>query len=230
VNPVLNVIALKELKPRWQKAADELIGSLLKLGTFDAVTSVAQPFPMAVFADAVGLGPHGRDNLLALGSLAFETVGPHTDRVRCALAEAGMLAEWVDRASSREMLAPGGFGRAIHAGVDRGQITEPQARLLVRSLLMAGVDTSASAISATLHAFATCPAQWQLLRRRPELTKTALDEVLRWDSVVHCFFRTTTCDAEVEGPRPFQFIPRSCCSSRPRIGIHVNGPRLSNSI
>ncbi|HEY3656323.1 MAG TPA: hypothetical protein VGL34_15260 [Steroidobacteraceae bacterium] len=228
VNRVVNVAALESLRAIWKTTAEEMIPSLCTKGRIDAVPELAEAFPIKVFGDAVGIGPGGRGNLLALGSLALEVVGPRTERVERALAEAGMLTAWSTAASQRSALAPGGFGLNIYAAVDRGEITESQAALLVRSLLSAGVDTTVSGIGAALHAFATNPAQWSVLRSRPELAKSALDEVLRWDSVVQCFFRTTTRDVQVAGvdiPNESKIMLFFAAAN----GIRTGGRTLTNS-
>lgn len=62
---------------------------------------------------------------------------------------------------------------------DRGEITAQHAPLIVRSLLAAGVDTTVHALGAVLYGFAAHPAQWQRLRQRPELARTAFDEAVR---------------------------------------------------
>jgi len=50
-------------------------------------------------------------------------------------------------------------------------------------------------------AFATFPGEWQRLRADRSLLKPAFDEVLRWESPVQTFFRTTTRAVEVAGVR-----------------------------
>lgn len=199
VSRVLNATALKGLRLRWREKAGQLIGNLVGRGSFDAIPEIAEAFPLSVFGDAVGLPPTDRRKLIELGNLAFESVGPRTPRVVDVFAGAPEIIAWSDRACRRESLAPSGFGAQIFDAADEGRITDRQAQLLVRSLLSAGVDTTVSGLGAALHAFAANPEQWAILRQRPELLKTSLDEVLRWDSVVQCFFRTTSRIVDVEG-------------------------------
>ncbi|CAN7330420.1 cytochrome P450 [Arthrobacter sp. LjRoot78] len=100
---------------------------------------------------------------------------------------------------ARDVLTADGFGAQIWAAADRGDITEAQAPLIVRSLLTAGVDTTVNGLAAVLYAFATHPDQWDLLREKPALSCTAFDEAVRIESPVQTFFRTTTRDIEVGG-------------------------------
>jgi cytochrome P450 len=190
---VLGPRALRQLRERWAADAGELVDQVLAEGTeFDAVTALSQAFPLRVFPDAVGLGPDGRENLLPYGDHAFNAFGPSNDLVAKGAPRVAELSAWVGEQCRREALSEEGFGAAIWAAADRGDITPRQAPLIVRSLLTAGVDTTVHGISAVLYAFATHPAQWGRLVADPSLARVAFDEAIRWESPVQTFFRTTT--------------------------------------
>ena len=80
------------------------------------------------------------------------------------------LSTWIAAQCARDVLTSDGFGAQIWAAADRGDITEAQAPLLVRSLLTAGVDTTVNGLAAVLYAFATNPDQWTRLRENPALS------------------------------------------------------------
>ncbi|MFF1298366.1 MULTISPECIES: cytochrome P450 [unclassified Streptomyces] len=192
--------ALRRLREAWQQAAEELVEHVLADATeFDAFTELARAFPLAVFPDAVGLGPHGRENLLPYGNMAFNSFGPVNDLVKADAHRVAELSAWVRAQCAREALAEDGFGARIWAAADRGDLTHAQAPLVVRSLLTAGVDTTVHGLAACLYAFATHPEQWQRLRERPELARVAFDEAVRWQSPVQTFFRTATTDVTIAG-------------------------------
>jgi hypothetical protein len=69
----------------------------------------------------------------------------------------------------------------------------------VRSLLSAGLDTTIIAIGNGLYGLAANPDQWKALRDNPALIRSAFDEMLRWESPVQTFFRTTTVEVELGG-------------------------------
>ena len=54
-------------------------------------------------------------------------------------------------------------------------------------------------LGSAILAFATYPDQWQILLDDTSLVKAAFDEVLRWESPVQTFFRTTTRPVDIEG-------------------------------
>jgi cytochrome P450 len=106
---------------------------------------------------------------------------------------------YVAEQCQRENLAPGGFGACIHAQVDEGAITAPEAPLLVRSLLSAGLDTTVNGIGAAVYCLARYPEQLARLRNDPTLARNAFEEAVRFESPVQTFFRTTTREVELGG-------------------------------
>lgn len=195
--------ALRRLRDVWQEAAEDLLDNVLaeRGEDFDAFDALAKAFPLRVFPDAVGLGPDGRANLLPYGNMAFNAFGPVNDLVKSDAPRVADLSAWVNAQCAREALSEDGFGARIWAAADRGELTQQQAPLVVRSLLTAGVDTTVHGLAAALYAFATHPGEWQRLRERPELARVAFDEAVRWQSPVQTFFRTATTDVEIAGVR-----------------------------
>jgi cytochrome P450 len=196
---ILGPRALRKLHDSWAADADELVDDVLAVhGTeLDAVTHLAEAFPLRVFPDAVGIPQPGRENLLPYGDHLFNAFGPANDLVAKGAPRAAELLAWTIAQCNREVLTAEGFGADIWAAADRGDITPEQAPLVVRSLLSAGVDTTVHGMSAVLYALATNPDQWQRLRAEPSLARIAFDEAVRWESPVQTFFRTTTTDVRI---------------------------------
>jgi cytochrome P450 len=203
LSEILAPLALRRLRETWQAVAEELVETVLaeRGREFDAFDALAKAFPLRVFPDAVGLGPHGRENLLPYGNMAFNAFGPRNALVEADAHRVGALSAWVNAQCAREALSEDGFGARIWAAADRGDLTPAQAPLVVRSLLTAGVDTTVHGLAAALYAFATHPQEWQRLRARPELARVAFDEAVRWQSPVQTFFRTATTDVDIAGTR-----------------------------
>ncbi|WP_328468679.1 cytochrome P450 [Actinoplanes sp. NBC_00393] len=190
--------ALHRLREQWAVNAADLVGRVLSKGdVVDAVPALAEAFPLRVFPDAVGIPADGRENLLPYGDHLFNAFGPPNDLVAAGAGRIADLSAWVNAQCARDMLDPDGFGAAIWAAADRGELTPEQAPLVVRSLLSAGVDTTVHGLSAVLYAFATHPREWQRLREQPSLARVAFDEAVRWESPVQTFFRTATRDVSV---------------------------------
>jgi len=192
---------VRDLRRGFAREAARLASELLARGTVDGVPDIAEAFPLRVFAAAVGLAEPGGDQLLAYGNMAFNAFGPRNQLTTESLRQAAEVGAWIAGQCAREALAPGGLGARIYGSVDDGSITAPEAALLVRSLLTAGVDTTVIGLGCALDCLARDPAQWQLLRADPALAGAAFEESLRFASPVQTFFRTTTRDVTVGGVR-----------------------------
>jgi cytochrome P450 len=198
---VLSPLALSALREPFARAAEALAERLLDLREFDAVPELAEAYPLAVFPDAMGMPPENRRFLLPYGNMVFNSFGPRNATFEEAVRDAAPVIAWVQAQSQRENLRPGGFGAAIHAAADRGELTAEEAPQVVRSVLTAGVDTTVSAIGAMIHCLACFPDQSAALRAEPRLARAAFEEAVRFESPVQTFFRTTTRAAEIGGER-----------------------------
>lgn len=200
---LLGVRTLRRMREHWSQEAEKAVDRALAAGgVLDGMAELAAAFPLKVFPDAVGLHPtENRDNLLAYGDLVFNAFGPQNEHFHRSAGRLAELSEWVTRLCQRESLEPDGFGAKIWEAADRGELTQEQAPLVVRSLLSAGVDTTVHGIAAILHAFATHPHEWDRLRAEPHLVRRAFDECLRWASPLQIVFHTTSQPVELEGTR-----------------------------
>lgn len=190
---------VRTLREKFEADADALVAMLVEKGTFDAQSELAEAYPLRVFPDAVGLPADGRENLLPYGSMAFNAFGPDNDLRREAMKTGAAAAPWIMDHCKRENLAPGGFGMQIYASADEGVVSEDEAGLLVRSFLTAGVDTTVNGLGNAIFSFVQNPQQWDALREDPTRAKQSFDEVLRFESPVQTFFRTTTKQVEIGG-------------------------------
>ena len=194
LEPILAPRALRRLRDSWEAAAVELVDQLLERGTIDAVTDIAEAFPLRVFPDAVGIQQEGREHLLPYGDHTFNAFGPDNHLVERGKNRLPEVAGWVNEQCARDRLTADGFGARIWEAADRGDITHEQAPLIVRSLLTAGVDTTVHALAAVIEGFLSAPDQWEFVRRDPSRARIAFDEAIRWASPVQTFFRTATVD------------------------------------
>ena len=197
----LSPAVLRELRPTFETEARTLIDDLARKGTFDGVTELAEVYPVRVFADAVGLRPDGRENLLPYAAAVFNDFGPRNHLFEHTRRGADAVRDWVVAQCHRAELRPGSIGARVFQAVDRGEASEEEGQKLVRSLLTAGLDTTVYGLGNALFSFATHPGAWDLLRADPSLARSAFEEVLRFESSVQTFFRTTTRETELGGVR-----------------------------
>jgi cytochrome P450 len=191
--------AARAMRDTFHEEADRLIDRALALGTLDAIPELVQRFPLTVFPDAVGLAAEGRENLLTYGAMVFGAFGPVTPWYENLMLQAPRVGAWIDARCAREALSPKGLGAALYDAADAGEITCDEARLLVRSLLSAGVDTTIDSIGLALRCLIDHPDQWRLLRSDPSLARAAFEEATRYDSSSQSLFRTTLREVEFAG-------------------------------
>lgn len=194
---LLTPAAIRELRKTFEPEAVRLVDDILARSEFDAVTHLAEPFPMRVFPDAVGLLPEDRHNLISYGRMNFDSMGPENDIYADTMANVDEVSAWIDAQCVREKLRPDGLGAQVYAAVDSGEVTTDEAALLVRSFLSAGIDTTVNALASAVYCMASNPGQWRILNDDLTLVAPAFEEVLRYESPFQHFFRTASCDVRI---------------------------------
>ena len=198
---VLSGPAIRRLRASFQTQAERLVEELFSRGEFDAVKDLAVAYPLKVVGDAVGIPPEGRECLLPFGNMLFNSFGPENEVFRQSIIESERVVPALFAQCDRGALTPDGFGMQFYRAADEGRFPAEYAPVLVRSILSAGFDTTVCGLSNAIYGFATNPEQWQILRENPALIRTAFDEIIRWESPVQTFFRTTSKEVEIAGVR-----------------------------
>jgi 4-methoxybenzoate monooxygenase (O-demethylating) len=196
---VLSPGNIRKLRDQFERDAEVLVDRVVALGRFDGIKDLAEPYPVKVFPDALGLAEQGRENLLPYGSMVFNSFGPRNILTEVAFANANSVRGWIMENCARDKLAPQGLGAQIYAAVDSGELSAEEAPMLVRSFLSAGVDTTVDALGNTLWCLATFTDQWEKLRQNPSLVRNAFEEGLRYEGPAQVFFRTTVRDTTIGG-------------------------------
>lgn len=196
---ILSPKAVLQIRSAFTAVAEAMVERCVDKGTIDGIHDLAQPYPLKVFPDAVGVGDDGRENLLVYGDLIFNSMGPRNELLAKAAARMGPVTEWIMDHCRRENLRPGGFGDQIYQAADAGEITHEQAPLLVRSFLSAGVDTTINGLGNVLYSLAHHPDEYARLHADPTLARPAFEEGLRYESTAQTFFRTSGGDTQIAG-------------------------------
>ncbi|MEC7760689.1 MAG: cytochrome P450 [Pseudomonadota bacterium] len=198
-NRTLSAVAVRTLRAHFTEVAEALVDRLLAKRHIDAVTELAQAYPLSVFPDALGIAKTGRERLLPLADLAFNTHGPDNARRAASIAELSTHYPYMRDACQRENLSPDGFGAKIFEHVDAGDITLDEADGLMRALLTAGMDTTVHALGAAVELLASNPDQWDMLRADPSRARNTFDETVRHASPLQTFARTTDTPTTLGG-------------------------------
>jgi 4-methoxybenzoate monooxygenase (O-demethylating) len=201
MNKLFSAKALEPLFDSWRLEANALVAKLVQQRQFDAVTDLASVYGHSIVPREIGLMEVRPDLITTFGSAGTNSVYPHNARYRDSQADP-LLPEaiaWVSDSCARERLSPDGWGAAVHTAADRGDCTRAKALMLVWSLIVAGTENTVIAMGNLIHAFATHPDQWSMLKADRALVRNAVEELLRWDGPNLQFFRTTAQETPFGG-------------------------------
>jgi cytochrome P450 len=190
------------LRPRIEQIVDELLGGMAGRGEMDVVRDLAYPLPVIVIAEMLGVPPQERDRFKHWSDEIVATLnGPFTseDVLRQARKSIDELAEYMRGVIAERRVEPRDdlISRLIEAE-EQGQIlSEDEMLASVMLLLVAGNETTTNLIGNGALALLRHPEQLDRLRSDPELVKTAVEELLRYDSPVQATGRVAKEDLTI---------------------------------
>jgi cytochrome P450 len=188
-----------ELSPEISRVTEGLLDAAPASGPLDLIEALAAPLPMIVIGNVLGVREADRESFRTWTDalLAPNPAGPVTPRQAIVGMEALLrhLVARHRRAPDDTLLS------AIVAVRDAGdQLSEDELTSLAFLLLWAGYEATVHLIGNGLLALLQHPAQLSLLRDRPELITTAVEEMLRYAAPApYAIRRFATTDLEIGG-------------------------------
>src|SRR5262245_11999175 len=85
LSSILSPAAMKQIRETFAAAAEAKAEELSAKGSFDAITDLAEAYPLSVFPDALGLEAEGREHLLPYAGVVFNAFGPPNDLRQTAI-------------------------------------------------------------------------------------------------------------------------------------------------
>lgn len=199
IEPPLQRRSLEPLRPRIQAAADALIDDLVARDAFCGVTDLAQPLPLNVVRDLVGLPTFARDEMLRWAGAAFDTLGCQNARGKAAQAHIADMRQFIGAQATVENLTPGSWTRRILELADAGEVAPELAPFAVRDLINPSLDTTISAIAHLALQLAQAPDAFRRLKAEPKLIPNAVHEAVRLGTPIRSFARHAARDIEIGG-------------------------------
>jgi cytochrome P450 len=203
VSKVFTARAVAALGPRVEQIADELLDEMERHDTLDLVKHYAEPLPVRIIAEILGIPPHMHAQLIEWGNAAAVTLDPALSyrtfkRASVALREMHM---WLDHHLAELRRNPGDDLMSKLATFEDEGDSLDQVELRSTALLVtgAGFETTVNLIGNGVMALLQHPDQLAILRDDPSLWENAADEVLRWDSPVQATARHAAEDTDVCG-------------------------------
>jgi cytochrome P450 len=209
VNQAFTPRMIRRLVPRMEEIAEDLVGRALAEGRVDLVQALTYPLPVVVIAEIIGVPPEDRarlkgwsDALVAnLGLALFG--GPSEERLareRRLIDE--MRAYFVPLVDERRR-TPGEdlLSGLVAAELEGSRLTFDEMLQMVILILVAGNETTTTLIGNAVIELLAHPDQLALVRARPELIPSAVEEVLRYASPVQLDPRRVARPVELGGRR-----------------------------
>lgn len=195
--------AVAALAPKVAAHAADLVRAAVAAGGLDVVADLAAELPLLVLADLLGVPRGDRGMLLRWSNnlVGFddpEYGGASVDTYRATFQEAFRYARQL-AAARRRAPGPDLVTRLVTVEVDGQRLPEAEFCQLWLLLVIAGNETTRHLLSGALHALAGSPEQRDRLVADPDLTASAVDELLRFVSPIMQFRRTAVADTHLAG-------------------------------
>jgi len=190
--------------------AAQLLRDAAEEGAVDVVQAISAPLPIRVIINILGVPEDDAamlvqwsDELIDSSGVPADAYGnttplellPFSAPASHALFEYGRRMREERTRNPQDDLTTA----LVEARYEGEALSDYDFKNMFHVLVFAGNETTRTAISNGLQAFAENPDQLDLLHRRPELVENAVEEIIRWATPVLHMRRTATRDTELSG-------------------------------
>jgi len=181
-----------------------IISSLDGKASIDFVSEFAQPLPVYTISRILGIPVGDCKHLIELGlsmTKALDLYITLKDMVAIDSAARQFISFFSDQIRQKHDRPDDGLlSRLIHTNrLENAGLTEEELVSIAIFLFTAGEDTTASLISNVLMNLLKHPATMAYVRRNPEKIAAVVEEVLRFDPVVHLLGRIAHEEVVLDG-------------------------------
>ena len=196
--------ALAEWAPRVKKVIDELLEKIPTHGRFDLVTDLAEPMPATVIAEMFDIpkADHNKFRQWADDQARFfgGTVRDPLADGMAANESALQLESYFLKLHEQRRLKPGKDLMSLFISAEEaGRLTVSEVINQCQLILIAGHVTTIDQLSNGVYALLQHEGQWEKLAKSPELVRSAVEEMIRYDSAVTLVMRVATADIDLHG-------------------------------
>jgi cytochrome P450 len=190
---------IAQLRPAITALATDLVARIEPGREVDIVAALTMPLPVTVIARMLGIPESDGERFKrwsnAVTGLMNGPLSPDRAQAVGELRDYFLLVLASRRTALGDDLMSA-LARAEESGVQLGDDEIVGFSVL---LLVAGNETTTNLLGSLLHRCASDPAQWQALRRQPDLALRAIEEALRLDSPAQILMRRATCATVLAG-------------------------------
>ncbi|MEV1175735.1 cytochrome P450 [Nonomuraea sp. NPDC049784] len=188
---------MRELEPRIEEITAGRLDAMERLGPpLDLVESFALPIPSLVICELLGVPYRDRERFQR-DTAVIASLDASAEHAGAATAD---IARYLHELVLRKRSKPA--DDLISGLIEGGELTDEELTGVAVMLLIAGHETTAGMLSLGTLALLSNPDQLDRLRADPSLIDGAVEELLRYLSIVHLGpTRTALKDIEVHGVR-----------------------------
>jgi cytochrome P450 len=195
--------SVERLRPRIAELTAQLLAPLRQAGQFDVIRDFAFPLPVTVICELLGVPAEDRElfRTLTREMAAVLDLDPTPEQLGHAAGAALTFTAYLVPLFEQRRRAPrSDLISALVATEENGDtLAADELLTTVMLLLVAGHETTMNLIGNGLLALLRHPDQLALLRQRPHLVASAVEELLRYDSPVRRVARIALHDEIVDG-------------------------------
>ncbi|GAA3691212.1 cytochrome P450 [Nonomuraea antimicrobica] len=197
LTPEFTVRRMRRLEPRITEIVQTALDDLERAGKpADLVEHFALPVPSLVICELLGVPQADRAEFHARSVRLLDTSLPMEQRVAAQREDRAYMAGLVARAQAD----PGEDMLGMLVREHGHDLTTDELTGIAGLLLLAGHETTSNMLGLGTLALLRHPDQLAMIREDPSQVEPAVEELLRWLSIVQSLPpRTTTTDVEIAG-------------------------------
>ncbi|MDJ0342659.1 cytochrome P450 [Streptomyces sp. H10-C2] len=192
---------VERLAPTVERLAAELVDGLHADGGGDLLARVAEPLPVAVIAEMLGIPPADRHLLRPWSAdiCGMFELNPDDATVRRAVRASEEFSAYLRGLIAERRRAPGEdlISALIAAHEEGDRLSEQEMISTCVLLLNAGHEATVNTTANGWFTLFRHPGQLDLLRAHPELLRDGIEELLRYDTPLQMFERWVLDDIQV---------------------------------
>lgn len=197
LTPEFTIRRMKRLEPRIIEIVEQQLDAMESAGApVDLVANFALPIPSLVICELLGVPYEDRDDFQRRSARQLDLSIPIPERFELQRQGRAYMGSLVERARQQ----PGDDILGMLVREHGAELTDNELIGVASLLLLAGHETTSNMLGLGTLALLRHPDQLAAVRDDPEAIGPAIEELLRWLSIVHTAIpRITTTDVEVAG-------------------------------
>jgi cytochrome P450 len=197
LTPEFTIRRIKRLEPRIVEIVDQHLDAMENAGPpVDLVENFALPIPSLVICELLGVPYDDRDDFQQRSARQLDLSLPIADRIEMQRQGRRYMQSLVERAR----IDPGDDILGMMVREHGAELTDDELVGVASLLLLAGHETTSNMLGLGTLALLRHPDQLAAVRDDPDAVGPAVEELLRWLSIVHSAIpRFTTTDVDLSG-------------------------------